>query len=245
MNTLGLIGFPLSHSFSPSYFAQKFKHLNITNWQYQLFEIDTIEKLPQLINETPNLKGLNVTIPYKEKVINYCTALSPEAKEIGAVNFLEIKNDEIIGHNTDWIGFTKSIENWYKPSFKKALVLGNGGAAKAVIYSLKKLNILFDIAVRNTKNNSVLIAFNAISETQFQQYDLIINCTPIGTFKHSESLLRLPFNAIQSYQFFFDLVYNPAETEMLKLFKTKGANTKNGLEMLQIQADETWAIATR
>lgn len=245
MNTLGLIGFPLSHSFSPSYFAQKFKDLKITDWQYQLFEIDNIEKLHQLIKETPNLKGLNVTIPYKEKVLNYCTSLTKEGEEIGAVNFIEIKFNEIIGHNTDWLGFTKSLKNWNQQTIKKALILGNGGAAKAIIYSLKTLKIPFDIAVRKANIESNIFAFNSIKENQFQQYDLIINCTPIGTVNFNESILPLPYNAIHQHQFFYDLVYNPTETEMMKLFEEKGATVKNGYEMLQIQADETWALVTR
>lgn len=245
MNTLGLIGFPLSHSFSPSYFAQKFKDLEITNWHYQLFEIDSIEKLPQFVLETPNLKGLNVTIPYKEKVLKYCTSLTKEAEEIGAVNFIEIKPNEIIGHNTDWLGFTKSLKNWYQQTIKKALVLGNGGAAKAIIYSLQKLKIPYDIAVRKTNIESNIFAFNSITESQFQQYDLIINCTPIGTVNFNESLLPLPYNAIHQHHFFYDLVYNPIETAMMKLFEEKGAKVKNGYEMLQIQADETWQLITR
>jgi len=246
MKTLGLIGFPLTHSFSPSYFAQKFKALNITDWQYLLFELENIDLLPQIINETPNLVGLNVTIPYKEKVISYCTRLTSEAQKIGAVNFLEIikmnSQLEIIGHNTDWIGFSESLQQWYEPSIKNALILGNGGAAKAIIYSLEKLKIPYKITARKIENNTDFLAIHSISEKEFQTFDLIINCTPIGTFNHKESLFLLPFNAIQHYQFYYDLVYNPTETEMMKIFANKGAKVKNGYEMLKIQADESWNV---
>ena len=243
MNTLGLIGFPLSHSFSPSYFAEKFKLLGINEWEYQLFPINQIHLLSTLIQKTKNLKGLNITIPYKETVLNYCTSLSKEAEAIGAVNFLQIKDSEIIGHNTDWIGFTNSLKNWYQPSLKKALVLGNGGSSKAIIYGLKVSGIPYDVVSRNKVKYNTSLEYKDINEDIFSTYDLIINCTPLGTLNHQEKLLTLPYHSIQSYQYFYDLVYNPSNTEMMKLFENAKAKTKNGLEMLQIQADETWILA--
>ncbi len=243
MNILGLIGYPLSHSFSPSYFAQKFKILGITDWQYHLFPIEQIEFLINILKETHHLRGLNVTIPYKKKVLDYCTSLSKEAETIGAVNFLRLKDKEIIGYNTDWIGFIKSIENWYQPSLKKVLVLGNGGSSKAIIYSLKISGIPYDVVSRNKVKYNTSLEYKDLNEDIFSSYDLIINCTPLGTTNHEEKLLPLPYHSIKSYQYFYDLVYNPSITEMMTLFENANAKTKNGLEMLQIQADETWILA--
>ena len=234
MITFGLIGKSLKHSFSTSYFNEKFYKEGV-DAEYLSFELENIQDFKTLINEK-QLSGLNVTIPYKESIIPFLDELSNEAKIIGAVNTIQFINGKTIGHNTDFIGFSNSI----KPLLdgrKSALILGDGGAAKAVKYALDLLNIDFKTANRNTSFDYLDIT---IQTTEF--YDIIINSTPLGTHPNTIEFPKIPYENLNSTHLLFDLIYNPSETKFLKYGKAKGATIKNGLEMLQIQAEESWNI---
>ena len=234
MRTFGLIGKSLKHSFSTSYFNEKFYKEGV-DAEYLSFELKNIQDFKTLINEK-QLSGLNVTIPYKESIIPFLDELSNEAKIIGAVNTILFINGKTIGHNTDFIGFSNSI----KPLLdgrKSALILGDGGAAKAVKYALDLLNIDFKTVNRNTSFDYLDIT---IQTTEF--YDIIINTTPLGTHPNTIEFPKIPYENLNSNHLLFDLIYNPSETKFLKYGKAKGATIKNGLEMLQIQAEESWNI---
>ena len=234
MRTFGLIGKSLKHSFSTSYFNEKFYKEGV-DAEYLSFELENIQDFKTLINEK-QLSGLNVTIPYKESIIPFLDELSNEAKIIGAVNTIQFINGITIGHNTDFIGFSNSI----KPLLdgrKSALILGNGGAAKAVKYALDLLNIDFKTVNRNTSFDYLDIT---LQTAEF--YDIIINTTPLGTHPNTIEFPKIPYENLNSNHLLFDLIYNPSETKFLKYGKAKGATIKNGLEMLQIQAEESWNI---
>ncbi len=235
MKTYGLIGKNISYSFSRNYFYEKFKKEQILNTQYINFDIDSIIHVNKLFNE--NNSGYNVTIPYKEAIIPYLDTLDFHAKQIGAVNTIQIKNGKKTGFNTDWIGFKKSLEPLLKPNHNKALILGTGGASKAVIYALKQLQIKTLIVSRNGETT-----YEDLSEEIIQNHTIIINCTPLGTFPDVDSAPEIPYQFITENHLAYDLIYNPAETMFLKKCKEKGAAIKNGLEMLEIQAEESWKI---
>ena len=235
MKTYGLIGKNISYSFSRNYFNNKFKNENILNSLYVNFDIDNTSELNNIFNK--NNYGFNVTIPYKETIIPYLDSLDFHAEQIGAVNTIKIENEKKIGFNTDWIGFKKSTEPLLKSHHKKALILGTGGASKAIIYALKQLQIEHLILSRNGKNT-----YEDLSEEIIQNHTIIINCTPVGTFPNTDSAPEIPYQFITKNHLVYDLIYNPAETLFLKKCKEKGAVTKNGLEMLEIQAEESWKI---
>lgn len=235
MKTYGLIGKNISYSFSRNYFDNKFKNEEIQKSQYINFDLDNLSKLNNLFNI--NNFGFNVTIPYKEAIIPYLDSLDFHAEKIGAVNTIKIDNGKKIGFNTDWIGFKKSIEPLLKPHHTKALILGTGGASKAVIYALEQLKIETLIVSRSGK-----ITYKDLSEEIIQNHTIIINCTPVGTFPNVDSSPNIPYNFITNNHLAYDLIYNPAETLFLKNCREKGAVTKNGLEMLEIQAEESWKI---
>ena len=234
MRTFGLLGKSLEHSFSASYFNEKFYKEGV-DAEYLSFELENIQDFKNLINEK-QLSGLNVTIPYKESIIPFLDKLSNEAKIIGAVNTVQFINGKTIGHNTDFIGFSNSI----KPLLdgrKSALILGDGGAAKAVKYALDLLNIDFKTVNRNTSFD-----YSDITLQTAEFYDIIINTTPLGTHPNTIEFPKIPYENLNSNHLLFDLIYNPSETKFLKYGKAKGATIKNGLEMLQIQAEESWNI---
>lgn len=235
MKTYGLIGKNISYSFSRNYFNNKFKNVDILNSQYINFDIDNLHELNNIFNV--NNYGFNVTIPYKETIIPYLDSLDFHAEQIGAVNTIKIENGKKIGFNTDWIGFKKSLEPLLKPHHKKALILGTGGASKAVIYTLKQLQIQTLIVSRNGETT-----YEDLSEEIIQNHTIIINCTPVGTFPNTDSAPEIPYQFITKNHLVYDLIYNPAETLFLKKSKENGAFTKNGLEMLEIQAEESWKI---
>lgn len=245
MPALGLIGYPLSHSFSPEYFKAKFQLEGLSDWTYELFPLKDISTLNELLYSKSGLRGLNVTIPYKTEVIPFCSNLTDEAREIGAVNCIELvqtpSGKELKGYNTDVEGFRKSLLNWYRPSLKNALILGNGGAAKAVEYVLKSENIGITRVVRTT-NDSRQITFHDLPTLSLSAYDLIINCTPIGMYPDIEKVIPIQFSEIQPYHHFYDLVYNPDVTATMQMIMQNGGRAKNGLEMLHLQADAAWAI---
>lgn len=238
----GLIGYPLGHSFSKTYFTEKFKFIGV-NDTYELFPIQNLNILPELIREK-NIKGFNVTIPYKQDILQYLSFLSQHAKEIGAVNVVKVRrhNDELKleGYNTDWIGFRNSLTPTLKSDIEEALILGTGGASKAVIYVLDQLNIKYKTVSRDKRKGD--LTYNDISQEIINRCKLIVNTTPLGTFPYVESCPALPYQYITDSHICYDLVYNPEITEFMKRCAHRGATVKNGLEMLHLQADYAWKI---
>ncbi len=244
MKTFGLIGFPLTHSFSQEYFSQKFTDENISA-RYLNFPISTIDDFNELFTHHPYLAGLNVTIPYKQQVIPYLDELDSAAKEIGAVNVINIfwdrKTPRLKGYNSDMVGFKNSLTPLLTQEHKKALILGTGGASKAVAEALKQLGIDFIYASRTPKNSGIL-TYNQITADLLSERTLIINTTPLGMFPNSETCPDIPYDSLSPKHLLYDLVYNPEETLFLKKAKAYGAQVKNGLEMLHQQAEESWRI---
>jgi shikimate dehydrogenase len=242
MKKLGLLGKNISYSFSENYFTKKFKNQKIdAAFSYENFDIQNIENFSTILKNNPELIGLNVTIPYKEAIIPFLDELSENAQKIGAVNTIKISaNGKLFGDNTDFFGFNKSLEPLLKPHHKKALVLGTGGAAKAVAFGLKKLNIDNIFVSRQEKENT--ITYNQIDAKTFDEYQIIINCTPLGTFPKTELLPDIPYQYFTSKHIAFDLIYNPEKTEFLKNAENNGAITKNGYDMLVFQAEKAWEI---
>lgn len=247
MPVFGLIGFPLSHSFSKKYFTEKFSSLGLLNVQYKLFPLADIEEFKTLLSNEPGLAGLNVTVPYKEKVIPFLNSLDPVAEEIGAVNTVKvIRNSEgeiesIIGFNTDAWGFEFSFANLLKPHHSQAVILGTGGSSKAVSCVLKKLGIQFRHVSRKPKSDSE-ISYSDLSPELMKEYSVIINTTPCGMYPGMNECPAIPYEHLTAKHLCFDLVYNPEETLFMKKAKAKGAESKNGLEMLYAQADKAWEI---
>lgn len=243
MDKYGLIGYPLGHSFSISYFKEKFESEGI-DAVYENFEIPQIDDVKEIIDSNPDLKGLNVTIPYKQQVLKYIKELSPEAKAIGAVNVIHIEhkgNKTVLkGFNSDVIGFTKSIEPILNTYHKKALILGTGGAAKAVQYGLQSLGIETLFVSRTKKKNA--ITYEEVTADIVREYNVIVNCTPVGMYPHIDECPKLPYEAMDSHTLLYDLLYNPDETKFLRLGAERGATVKNGLEMLLLQAFVSWEI---
>lgn len=241
MEKYGLIGYPLVHSFSISYFNEKFKNENI-DAVYENYEIPTIEQFPEILDTNPELRGINVTIPYKEKVIGYLDSISPEAREIGAVNVIKVthkgKKTILKGYNSDVIGFTRSIEPLLEPCHKKALILGTGGAAKAIDFGLKSLNLETLKVSRSDKPGT--IRYDQITPEMIKEWNVIVNCTPCGMYPHSDECPALPYEAMNKHTLLYDLIYNPDETLFMSKGKAHGATVKNGLEMLLLQAFASW-----
>ena len=237
----GLVGKNISYSFSKGYFGEKFEKLNLLDYSYDNLDIQNIEDFPEFIKQNPTISGLNVTIPYKEAIIPFLDKLSKRATEIGAVNTIKItKSGKLKGFNTDYIGFQKSIEPLLNVNHKKALILGTGGASKAVAYALKQLGIPYLFVSRTVLG--VAIGYNQINEKTFEEFQIIINCTPVGTFPNTNTCPEIPYEYFTSNHLAFDLIYNPAETLFLKKAKEQGAIVKNGLEMLTLQAEKSWKI---
>ena len=235
-NLFGLIGKNISYSFSKKYFTDKFSQLHLNNHQYELFDLKEIEEVENLFKNS-EIKGLNVTIPFKEKVITFLDELSDEAKEIGAVNTIKIKNGKKTGFNTDAFGFEKTLLLHLKEHHKNALILGNGGAAKAVKYILNKHNISFKIVARNSDLNFENLTSELVSKSH-----LIIQTTPVGTFPNETDCLKFPFEALTEKHLIIDLIYNPNYTQFIKNAAAKNAKTLNGYYMLEQQAEKAWEI---
>ncbi len=242
MRLFGLIGYPLTHSFSKQYFIEKFARENYTDCTFEAFAIESIDKFPAIIIGNPNLKGLSVTIPYKEQVLQYVTKLSEEVKFIGATNSIKVIGDELIAYNTDIIGFESSFLELLKPHHKKALVLGTGGASKAVQYVLKKLDIPFLIVSRNENDNPGIINYDSISKEIVNEYTVIINCTPAGMHPNEDTFPDISYHLLGSNHYLFDLVYKPSKTLFLQKGEAAGAIIKNGFDMLILQAEASWKI---
>ena len=242
MDKYGLIGYPLGHSFSISYFNQKFADEGI-NAKYENFEISSIDQLEEVLATNPELRGLNVTIPYKEKVMAFLDSVSPEAQAIGAVNVIKVKHEgnSIIlrGYNSDVIGFTQSIEPMIDPKWhKKALVLGTGGASKAISYGLSSLGLENVCVSRYQRPGTIM--YEQITAEVVKEYNVIVNCTPVGMYPHTEECPQLPYEAMDNHTILYDLIYNPDETLFMKRGREYGAQVKNGLEMLLLQAFASW-----
>ncbi len=241
MDKYGLIGYPLGHSFSIGYHNQRFADEGI-NARYFNYEIPSIDDLPEILSSNPELKGLNVTIPYKEKVMPFLDYISPEARAIGAVNVIRVIHDgkkiRLHGYNSDVIGFTKSIEPMIEPYHTKALVLGTGGASKAVCYGLKALGIEPVCVSRYERPGT--IQYSKITPDVVREYNVIVNCTPLGMYPKVDTCPDLPYEALDEHNILYDLIYNPDETLFMKKGATQGAQTKNGLEMLLLQAFASW-----
>jgi len=243
MDKYGLIGFPLGHSFSISYFNEKFANEGI-DASYINFEIPSIKNLKEVLASNLELKGLNVTIPYKEQVIPFLDAISDEAKAIGAVNVIRVthKGKKIIlkGYNSDVIGFRDSIEPMLEPDHKKALILGTGGASKAINYGLQSIGLETLFVSRTKKPNC--ITYEEVTPEVIKEYNVIVNCTPVGMFPHVNECPPLPYEAMDSHTLLYDLIYNPDITLFMYQGKQRGATVKNGLEMLLLQAFASWDL---
>ncbi len=242
MKTYGLIGKSLTHSFSKDYFEKKFALLGINDCQYQNFEIESISQFPELISGHPSLRGLNVTIPYKEIIIPYITEMNAEAREIGAVNCIWVGNGKLIGYNTDVYGFSQSIKPFLDHHHQRALVLGSGGASKAVVYSLSKLGVDVYTVTSRQKTHDKMFHYNELNSIIMDAFKLVVNCTPLGTLPDLNTCPALPYEHFTPQHLAYDLVYNPPQTTFLKKAAEKGALTVNGLSMLQLQADKSWEI---
>ncbi|MBU2951425.1 shikimate dehydrogenase [Tamlana agarivorans] len=242
MNKLGLLGKNISYSFSRAYFKEKFQTEHIENTSYENFDIENINKFQDIIKHTEGLRGLNVTIPYKEAVMPYLDEINEQAKAIGAVNTIRItKKGKLVGYNTDCYGFKKTIEPFIKPHHKKALILGTGGASKAVIYSLKELGLTCNYVSRNLSKN-VQFSYDTLTKEDVKNHEVIVNCTPLGTFPDIKDCPNIPYDGITEKHLLFDLIYNPEETTFLSSGKKNGATIVNGANMLKLQAEKSWSI---
>jgi len=242
---LGLIGNPLSHSFSKSYFTKKFRELELTNYHYELYELETIEEFLPLVRNTPDLIGINVTIPYKKEVMSFLDEISAEAEAIGAVNVIKIDGHKLSGFNTDYYGFKTSLLNWLPESWQgKALVLGTGGASLAVIAALTDSEIPFQVVSRNSGPD--LLTYDQVKVLDLlATHKLVLNTTPLGMQPQIKTAPDLDYHKIGPRHFLFDLVYNPVLTTFMSNGLSMGAMVKNGIEMLELQAEKAWDIWTR
>ena len=242
MHHYGLIGKSLKHSFSQGYFAKKFADLGLKDFSYKNYEIDSLDALKDLIVAN-QLLGLNVTIPFKEEVLILLDTIDPQAQQIGAVNCIAIKASKLIGYNTDVYGFSQSIKPFLDNRHERALILGTGGASKAVAFALKQIGVeVFFVSTKSNPAKANTFAYTDLNAAIFNAFKLIVNCSPVGTFPAVDEAPKLPYHYLTSDHFVYDLVYNPAETKLLRLAKEKGCMTMNGYSMLQLQAEKSWEI---
>ncbi len=247
MNRYGLIGFPLTHSFSQRYFTEKFAREGIIDSRYDLFEMPDTSALPDLLS-LPGLRGLNVTIPHKQAVLSYLDRIDPAAEKIGAVNVIKVNEDgSRTGYNSDYYGFRQSLADWLtslnrSSTGMRALVLGTGGASKAVTVALTDLDITF-MYVSRTKTDRTL-SYDEL-DSYLTEYELLINCSPVGTFPHVDEAPSIPYALLTARHLLYDLVYNPAETKFMQLGRQHGTAVHNGLRMLELQAEKAWEIWQR
>ena len=237
MDKYGIIGNPLGHSFSKGFFTEKFAREGI-DAQYLNFQIPEIGKLTDVLKENPELRGINVTLPYKTEVIPFLDELSDEAREIGAVNVVQIRNGHLKGFNSDIIGFTRSIQPLLKPHHKKALILGTGGASRAIRVGLTRLGLEWKYVSRTPREG--MITYEDITAETLREYEVIVNCSPVGMFPKVDECPAIPYEFLTADNLLYDLVYNPEDTLFLKRGREQGARGKNGLEMLHLQAIASW-----
>jgi shikimate dehydrogenase len=239
----GLIGSTVSHSFSKNYFDEKFFQEGLRDYHYDLYPLQSINALPELLKEMPELVGLNVTIPYKEQVIKYLSEIDPAAKDIGAVNVIKITDGRLKGFNTDSDAFLETVEKWFPNNpGSQALILGTGGSAKAVVVALKKLHIPYKLVSREKSHGDFTYADLGKKSKVLADFNLIINTTPLGMSPHTNACPPIDYEMLETSHFIYDLIYNPARTLFLQKAEMHGCTIKNGLEMLHIQADKSWKI---
>jgi shikimate dehydrogenase len=239
----GLIGSTVSHSFSKSYFDEKFFREGLRDYRYDLYPLNNVDELKKLLEENPELQGLNVTIPYKEQVLKFLTDIDPNAKKIGAVNVIKIQDGKLKGFNTDSDAFFETLEKWYpKTAESTALILGTGGSSKAVQQALKKLGIPFEMVSREEGRTEHTYASLDKDGSPLSKASLIINTTPLGMSPNTSALPPINYDLITPQHYVYDLIYNPARTVFLQKAEMRGATIKNGLEMLHVQAEKAWAI---
>jgi shikimate dehydrogenase len=247
MKVFGLIGRNIHYSFSKKYFSEKFLKKNIRNSIYKLFDIENMNKLKEFLRiKKRDLSGLNVTIPYKQNIIHFIDDISTDASNVGAVNTIEIMQKGYIGYNTDIFGLEFSLKKHIKYHHKKALILGTGGASKAAIFVLKKLGIDYRCVSRNEYSKSKRnFSFSKITKYVLKDFKIIINCTPVGTYPNINDCPKIPYLEISQKHYLYDMVYNPIESRFLREGRKMGCFTKNGFEMLQLQADKAWSLWNR
>lgn len=242
MRTFGIIGYPLSHSFSQRYFTQKFEQENISDAVFKNYAIKDIDELENVLANEPMLHGLAVTIPYKKAVLPFLNTTTEAVQHISACNCIRIKDYRLVGYNTDVLGFEESFKTHLQPHHTNALVLGSGGAAAAVEFVLRKLNIEYLIVSRRALPEKGIIDYTAVNAALLAQYTIVINCTPLGTYPNVEEAPELPYHLLTPQHYLFDLVYNPPLTKFLALGQQQGATIQNGYDMLTIQAEQNWKI---
>jgi shikimate dehydrogenase len=242
MRRFGLIGKDISYSFSRNYFKNKFEAENIKNTSYENFDLENIDLFQSILKQEMNINGFNVTIPYKESVMPFLDKLNKKAEAIGAVNTIKItKKGKYVGYNTDYYGFKKTLKPFLKKHHKKALILGTGGASKAIAYALKSLDIEYFFVSRNTGDH-VEYTYKELTDSVVDAHQIIINSTPLGTFPDIDLCPDIPYQAISKQHILFDLIYNPSETKFLRLGKQNKATIVNGERMLELQAEKSWNI---
>ncbi|BDD02883.1 shikimate dehydrogenase family protein [Aureibacter tunicatorum] len=244
MRKFGLIGRKLGHSFSKKYFTEKFEKEGINNAAYELYELEDIDALPELLNRESGLEGLNVTIPYKRDVMKYLDDLDERAERIGAVNVVKITDGKLKGYNSDYYGFRQSLEDWldHPPNELKAMILGTGGASKAVKVALEDMEMPYQFVSRSHGENQISYQELAENHDLFGDTRLIINTTPLGMYPKVEECPEIPYELLSEHHYLYDLVYNPLETLFMKKGIEKGAKAMNGLPMLELQAEKSWDI---
>ncbi|MFV0366273.1 MAG: shikimate dehydrogenase family protein [Mangrovibacterium sp.] len=246
MKTYGLIGYRLGHSFSKGYFTQKFSNENISDCVYQNFELDAISEFPTLLTNNPTIQGLNCTIPYKKDVMVYLDEIDEEAAQIGAVNVIKVTRTtegvKLKGYNSDAFGFEMSLKPLLQTQHQKALVLGTGGAAQAVVFILQKLGLEVTIVSRNANPSKGIISYEQLTPEVMTSHKLIVNATPVGTFPNISECPNIPYKRLTSEYYLYDLIYNPELTTFLKQGKERGSIIKNGGDMLRLQAERAWEI---
>lgn len=239
-NRFGLIGQHISYSFSKGYFTQKFSDLHLEGYSYENFDLHHIDEFKRLVTDNTDLKGLNVTIPYKEAILPYLTELHPKAEKIGAVNTIKFIDKGLRGYNTDVYGFRKSIEPFIQKHHTKALILGTGGASKAVAFVFGELGIHHTFVSRKPHKNR--LSYESLDKDILEDYTILVNCTPLGTYPNIDDKPNIPYTFIRSRHLLFDLIYNPVKTAFLKQGEAQGASISNGLKMLELQAEKAWEI---
>ena len=240
MRLFGLLGYPLTHSFSQKYFTEKFQTLGITNAAYENFSIPTIEELSGILSTKKDLEGFNITIPYKKAVLDFLNDWSEPVKKMGACNCVKITDGKLKGFNTDVVGFQQSLQPFLKPYHQKALILGTGGASAAVEYVFQELKIPYQFVSRSARSNA--ISYEELSQDLMEDHQLVINTSPVGMYPQVDAVPNIPYQFLTPKHHLFDLIYNPSETEFLSLGKQHGATIQNGFEMLILQAEESWRI---